>query len=268
MNKSTYGFNTFCTRSHLPLVQVLADSICQFSKYPITINCLNFKYDFNHPKIISKTIDTNKIYNLNCIYRHKWSTLLDSDYDITTMLDADMVVLPDIDQIFEDNKFNIADSQVPLFAKHPHNPFDNPMHSDSLYRMMAMITSNKPKMPYVYASGLIHKNHLYFVKNLVDIIDWFVSNNINPYIEDEGLLNCLLSKYEIAHSLDYNYFPNYTLYNDYITNTIDTSNEMYNTYTRHACPVKFYAFHGCKDPSVARLILDQVSNSLKLSHKI
>lgn len=258
MNKSLYGFNTFCTSSHLPLVQVLADSICAFSKHSITINCLNFEYDFKHPQIISKTINTNKIYNLNCIYRYKWSTLLNSEYDITTMLDADMIALPDIDQIFEDNILNISDSQAPLFAKHPHNPFDNPMHSDSLYRMMSMITSNKPKMPYVYASGLVHKNHHDFIQNLVDIIDWFVSKNINPYIEDEGLLNCLLSKYEIANSLDYNYFPNFTLYKDYLMDSIDTSQEMYNTYTRHSCPVQFYSLHGCKDPSIARLIFNQI----------
>jgi hypothetical protein len=173
------------------------------------------------------------------------------------MLDADMIALPGIDNLF-DNDYDYSNSRYPLFAVHPHNPFDNPMHKDRLFDMMQLFTSNKPKMPYVYASGVISKTHRLFIEEITECIDWFNKNNIPAYIEDEGILNCLLSKYEAKKNLGYNYFPNATLYQDYISNNLDNSVELYETYTKHKCPVKFYALHGCKNAREAQSIFDSI----------
>lgn len=263
MSQSSFGFNTFCTEQWLPIIKVLIDSVSFFSKYPITVNCINFKYDFNNSSVDSISIYDPNIRNYSHIYRYKWSSLLHSPYDTTVMLDGDMIVLPDIDHLFDDHADHLNSSEFPFFAKHPHNPFTNPVHAQNLKNMMSMFTSNEPSMPYVYACGIVGKHHLKFVKEIVDTIDYFHSHNAIPYIEDEGILNCLLSKYRVSYDLGYNFFPNSTLYNAFINNTIDIDQELYDTYTKFNCPVKFYALHGCKDQSLASYMLSEIKQKVK-----
>ncbi len=259
---NNFGFNTFCTRNWLPLVEILIDSICSFSEYPITVNCINFDYDFKNTQVISKKIRDTGIITNSHLYKYKWSTLLDSTYDLTVMLDADMIALPEVDKLFYENVNRIASCQFPLFAKHPHNPFENPIHKYHLKNILDMFTSNQPSMKYVYACGLVIKNHKSFIQEIIDSIDLFHKNNSIPYIEDEGILNCLLAKYQVNYDLGYNFFPNSTIYKDYISNNIDNSFELYESYLKLNCPVKFYCFHGCKDPNEAKNILENIKNKI------
>ncbi len=261
--RTSFGFNTFCTEQWLPLIKILIDSISSFSKHPITVNCINFKYDFNNDLVNSVSIYDSNIRSYSHIYRYKWSSLLDTPYDTTVMLDGDMIVLPGIDNLFYDHSAYLSTLNFPLFAKHPHNPFTNPVHAQNLKNMMSIFTTNEPSMPYVYACGVIGKHHIKFVKEIVDTIDYFHSHNAIPYIEDEGILNCLLSKYKISYDLGYNFFPNSTLYNAYINNKIDTDQELYDTYTKFNCPVKFYALHGCKNQSLSSDMLSTIKEKTK-----
>lgn len=252
-------FNTFCTEKWMPLASVLADSILEFSKYELVINCINFDYVSNNPRIIAKKIKAD-IKSLNSLYRYKWSTILDQDFDMCIMLDADMIALPYIDEIVDDT-YDYRDEPYPLFAPHPHDPFTNPMHSRYLSEMMKIFTDKTPAMKYVYASGIIFKKQIHFIKEMVGAIDWFNVNNIPAYIEDEGILNCLLSKYSVSKNLPYNYFPNYTLHKDYLANNLEHSKELYDSYLRNGCSVKFCSLHGCKNPELAKQILtDTISN--------
>jgi hypothetical protein len=109
-----YGFNTFCTKEWVSVVEILAESISLFSKYPLIINCINFNHNFKDPKIITKTINAD-IGNLSHVYRYKWSSLLTSDFDITVMLDADMIALPHIDNLFYENNNLISIKNLLIF---------------------------------------------------------------------------------------------------------------------------------------------------------
>lgn len=260
MSEFSFGFNTFCTEQWLPIVKVLVDSVSFFSKYPITVNCINFKYNFNNRLVDSISIYDPNIRTHSHIYRYKWSSLLHTPYETTVMLDGDMIALPGIDNLFYDHANQLNSLDFPLFAKHPHNPFTNPIHAQNLKNMMSMFTTNDPSMPHVYACGIIGKHHLKFVKEIVDSIDYFHNNNAIPYIEDEGILNCLLSKYKVSYDLGYNFFPNSSLYNAFISDTTHTDQELYETYTKFNCPVKFYALHGCKDQSIASDMLSKIKN--------
>jgi hypothetical protein len=253
-----YGFNTFVTKNWLPLAEVLVDSIVSFSKYKITINCINFEHDFNHNQVISKTINIDNL-NFYSICMAKWMSLLDNPYDICAILDSDMVATKEIDNLFYENENKIKNSKFPLLAKHPHNPFSNPMHIENLKNLCSFFSKNSPKMNWVYACGLVSQDHKHFISELVDNISAFHKRGIQTYIEDEGILNALLTKYEVSEDLGYNHIPNSTLINAYINNDM-TDKDLYESYLKNNCPVKFYLLHGCKNPTLAKSLLQQIKN--------
>lgn len=253
-----YGFNTFVTKNWLPLAEILVDSIVSFSKYKITVNCINFEHNFNHDRVVSKTTNIDNL-NFYSICMIKWMSLLDNPYDICAILDSDMVATKEIDNLFYDNEDKIKNCKFPLLAKHPHNPFSNPIHAENLKNLCSLFSPNIPKMNWVYACGLISQHHKNFISELVNNISYFHKRGIQTYIEDEGILNALLTKYEVSEDLGYNHIPNSTLINAYINNDMEDT-ELYDSYLKNSCPVKFYLLHGCKNPLIAKSLLQQIKN--------
>lgn len=254
MKNTSYGFSTVLTENWLDLCNVLIDSILKFSKYNITINCINFYHNFDNPRISSKQININNL-DWNTVCMSKWKSLNELPYDITLMIDCDMIALPDVDLVFEENVEKLSNSKFPLFCKHPHNPFTNLNHKDHLQRLINKFSDNQPKMKYVYAHGLFSKQHDFFIKEFISNIDYYLSTGM-PYCGDEGLLNALLVKYQVSQDIGYNYMPNTDLINTYLK--IDNDTKLYETYINHGCPVKFYLLHGCKDYSISRNILNKI----------
>jgi alpha-N-acetylglucosamine transferase len=253
-----YGFNTFLTIECLPLVEVLIESILDFSKYSIVVNCINFTHDFKEERVKTNTINLD-CPTFNAICMIKWLSLLNNPYDICAILDADMIATKEIDLLFETNEQKISNSKFPLFAKHPHNPFSNPMHEEHLKNLCKYFSGNTPKMKWVYACGIVAKHHKDFLSELASILYSFYEQGLSPYMEDEGLLNALLTKYEVNEDLGYNHIPNasLSLIKAYIKNNLEDK-ELYETYLKNNCPVEFYLFHGCKDPIEARNIYYQI----------
>lgn len=259
MNKN-YGFNTFVTENWLPLAEVLVDSIISFSKYPITVNCINFDYKFNNPRVTTKVVNLQH-QSFDAVCSVKWSSLLDNPYDICAMLDADMIATADIDELFETNT-KVLSANYPLFAKHPHNPFENPMHKDNIKFLCSVFSEYSPKMKWVYACGLVAQHHKNFIEELLESWNYYIGlYGSSPYIEDEGLLNAILTKHQVDLDIGYNYIPNSDLFKAYIDD--DSNNkQLYETYLKYDCPVKFYLFHGCKDPALAKNILKQIKEKV------
>lgn len=259
-----YGFNTFVTESWLPLAKILVESIISFSEYPITINCINFEHDFNSDRVTSKTVNIDNV-NFYSICMIKWQSLLNNPYDICAILDSDMIATKEIDMLFENNCIKIKESKFPLLAKHPHNPFENIMHKSALQNLVSIFSNNKPKMKWVYACGLMASHHKWFISELVDNLKYFHDQGKTTYLEDEGMLNALLTKYQADEDLGYNHIPNFTLANAYINNNVNDI-ELHETYLKNNCPVKFYILHGCKNPDIAYDILQQIK-SYKITEK-
>jgi hypothetical protein len=256
--KYNYGFSTVLTEDWLSLAKVFIDSILYFSKYPITINCLNFDHNFKHDRVVSRRIDINPL-NWNTVCMTKWIAMNEMPYDSTLMVDCDMIALPDVDSIFETNQTKLQQSEFPLFCKHPHNPFEDIKHKNHLQQLINIFTNNKPKMKYVYAHGLFNKKHKWFIAEFLSLIEEYLSTGI-PFCGDEGLLNILLTKHQLNQDIGYNYAPNTSLSLDYINNSISDSKQLYESYLQFNCPVKFYLLHGCKNPTIAKSLLQQIKN--------
>jgi len=250
------GFVTFCTANWVSILDNLVESVLEFSKYDITVYSINFNYQHHSSRVKSKTIFTqNESYYEIC--KQKIFATLDCDYDIGLILDSDMIVTDKIDNIFDENLDKIINSEFPLCSKHPNNAFESA--KDIMRQHLDIFTPEIPKMSYVYASYLFSNKNKWFFKEVLDEM------NKREYIigNDEMIINCLLTKYNVDYDIGYNYLPNG------IPNTIDSyiydnlsDDEINNKYINYNIPVKIYMFHShqIKDSVYTKEIINKIKN--------
>lgn len=237
-----YGFVVFLTEGWIPIITNLLNSVIAFSKYPIEVGCINFDHDFGNSRIKSKRIDMPNPDFFN-ITKCKLIACIQTRFDIALLLDGDMIATCDIDKIFEDNEERIQRYTIPLFAKHPHNPFERYDH------IIRSLTTKKPKMKWVYSNYLFTKEQTWFLQKALDIMNKVPECGHDFYypVPEESVLNALLAEHEVDYDLGYNYFPNgfKTVVDSYLgINPAEGKKHIYECYTQYACPVVFYAFHG------------------------
>ena len=252
------GFVIFLTKNWLEIINNLINTVIEFSVYDIEVNCINFEHNFNNNRIKSKTItiENNDFFNIT---KCKIISTINSDFDIGLLLDGDMIVTQDIDKIFEDNETIIQNCKCPLFAKHPHNPFNQYMH------IISKIINKPPKMNWVYSNYLFTKQQKWFFQEVLDYMNGVEYQDHHFYlpVPEESILNALLIKYDIDYDLTYNYFPNgYDSVIEYYINNNNTEGEKHikECYLDNNCPVKFYAFHGhqIKDIEYTKKVIEKL----------
>lgn len=284
---TTFGYTSFCTADWVPLTKVMLESFLEYSKYDITVNCVNFEWKIDHPRVKTKTLLVDRLDRMN-LFRQKWVSALNCDYDVSLLIESDMIANKDVDDIYEKNAERIATSKFPLFCKHPHNPFSPitcPLGGD-LRNFISNFCSNKPKMNYVYANCLFHRNNnRWLFDELISWLTYCSSKNIHIPCEDEGMLNALLTNHQLDYDIGFNYLPNTPMIEDYIrygSNT-DVSDELRDAFVKKNCsvsfdlldpdarqsmmekmksdcPIRFNIFHGCKNPTTAFQFFQQLKS--------
>jgi hypothetical protein len=245
------GFVTFCTENYIGIMDNLVESVITFSKYDIIIYSINFDYKNDSSRVTVKRVDLDAMTYFN-ICKMKIFASIDCGLDAGLILDGDMIVTNQIDNIFDDNLERVLNSNFPLFAKHPHNPFVRIDYSNIVKRY----TSKNPKMKWVYASYLFSKRNIWFLERVYNEM-----KSINHQIgEDELIINSLLTEYEVNYDIGYNYLPNGLdeMINIFFGRVKDTVEN--NPYLQHDCPVKFYMFHGhkCKDVVEGKKLIEEI----------
>jgi hypothetical protein len=255
------GYVIFLTKDWLPIVQNLIESVLLFSKYKIEINCINFNYDFTNERIKSNLINLDNPDFFN-ITKCKIISTINSEFDIGLILDGDMIVTKDIDKIFSDNEHRIKKCDFPLFAKHPHNPFDRYRHITSF------VSNSQNKMKWVYSNYLFAKHHKWFFTETLNYMNSIPENQHDFFypVPEESILNALLSKYEVDYDLGYNYFPNglKCVIDNYVNHDENGEKHIQETYLNYDCPIKFYAFHGhdLKNIEYGKQVIKQIQNKI------
>ena len=255
------GFIIFLTDNWLPIINNLVTSVLAFSKYDIEVNCINFNHDFKNERILSKTIHINNMNFFN-ITKCKIISSIETKFDFALLLDGDMIVTDKIDQIFDDNEEKIKNCKVPLFTKHPHNPFQQWKH------ITALVCDKPPKMKWVYSVYLFTTEQKWFLSEVLDIMNTISIQNreyLFPTVPEESIINALLAKYDIEYDMGYNYCPNGL--SDVVDYYCDETNEkgkkhIKECYLDYECPVKFYAFHGhdVKNLDYGKTIINRLIN--------
>ena len=247
------GFVTFCTENYTDIMDNLVESVLSFSKYNIIVYSINFEYKHESNRVIVKRVDLETLTYFN-ICKIKIFASIDCGLDVGLILDGDMIVTNQIDNIFDENLERVSNSEFPLFAKHPHNPFVRNDYTN----MVKRYTSKPPKMKWVYASYLFSKKNVWFLEKIykeMEIID-------NQIGEDELIINSLLTEHEVNYDIGYNYLPNglnemIDIFFGRVENTVEN-----NPYLQHDCPVKFYMFHGhlCKNVEQGKKLIEEIKS--------
>ena len=199
MNK---GFCTVVTEDWLDIAKNLIDSVMTFSEYDIAVTCINFDHDFGNDRVISKRKDITKPTYFN-ICRIKPFACLNSPFDTTLLLDGDMIVLPNIDNIFDDQK-HVEETEYPLCAQHPHDPSHKFRKS-----LSSCGTEKTPRMKWVYANYIFTKKHDWFFYRILDIMEKYAHLDRIPggTMGEEAAVNAVLADVEADTNMGYNYFP-------------------------------------------------------------
>ena len=253
------GYVIFLTHDWLPLVSNLIDSVLLFSKYEVEVNCINFEYNFNNSRIKSKTINIQLLDFFN-ITKCKIHATLNTEFDIALLLDGDMIVTPDIDKIFSDNENKIQECKFPLFAKHPHNPFDRWNH------IVSRISTKSPKMKWVYSNYLFSTKQKWFFEEILKIMNNIpdIEHSLYYPVPEESIINALLAEHEVDYDLGYNYFPNgfINVINEYLYGDEEGKYHIKTNYEDYDCPVKIYAFHShdIKNVDYGKIVIQKLYN--------
>ena len=251
------GYVSFVNSSWLGLSNILVDHINEFSKYKIQLFTINCDADFDYPCLIKRRIDLPS-ENPRTICYTKILASFDNVFDFGLILDGDMIPLPNIDSIMDEN-LKFANYTYPVCAQHPHSPHKKPCVISSLNKVKSVLGLSKQINKYVYASYLFSKSNFSFLRKCFDACLYLEKRGIAPINSDETVLNVMLSELGDYEDIGHNYLPNYYAYPDFISGKHDS--EHIKNYTGYGCNLKFSILHGCKDIGIAKQYSDLVKST-------
>lgn len=234
------GFVTYINsnKKYLDLSNIMIESVLKFTDLKIEVNAINFDYSHDSNRVISKRINTpNESFNIICF--SKILACIQSEFDYGLQLDADCIVTPEIVKVFNQENYTNINGYV-LAPKHPQYP----THSEHLIKYF-----NAPQtQPYVHASTfLFNASSKNFLIETYNNCHNALNNGIFLPAQDESILNVTLWKHKVIDKyLDY-IDPYYEIFLNR-----QTEKQFYDK------EVKYYICHGCKDPSLAKSILNQI----------
>ena len=243
------GFVTLATSNYFPLLEILLDSVAEFSTRPIVVVGVNADVPFStekYPFMIKKRYNLKGPINaLNTIrvktYFAKAEVILDSGLQHGIYLDADTILNETCDELFENCQRHMTYPLCPL-----HRVGDR-FEEDALREVMGVTETT---MPAIHAPIIIFSEQC---KPFIN--EWHSCNVLYGHLAkhyDEGVLSVLLWKYKINDYLRI-CDPIYHLAEDYLNGGTEM-HENYG-YRNWIGKIDFHTFHGCKEPEKAREIL-------------
>ncbi|CAN5167237.1 hypothetical protein BH09DEP1_BH09DEP1_7840 [soil metagenome] len=239
------GFVTFATENYFGLLEVMIESIHQFSTRPVVAFGINVDIPFSaerFPRLIKKRIDN---YDGD-IYAQKPRIMLESGINYGVYLEADDIANQGIDTLFE---WAHQARDYPLCPV----PGWDPNNQASI--MKALGVTHK-SMQYIHAHVIFAQSCKEFIKEWYDACVKFDRMAGNA---DETVLNVLLWKYGAAQALPV-YDPYFEAYEGYLQ-------DVHPPYRFPFDELYYYSFHGCKDIGKARQILADLVAHAKISNK-
>jgi len=249
---SKKGFVTFVNNNekYIKLNDILVESVLEFTDLNIEVNSINFDYKHSNPRVISKKIILNNEC-IDTIFYSKIYSSYSSDFEIGLQLDADIIVTPDVM-----NLFNCIDENY-QYIKGPKHPWNGPLTYSHLSIMNYLNVLNQSQ-PYIHADCyLFTKNSEPFLKEAYSIGMNMFLNDIHPINYDETILNALLWKNDVKDGFVdccdpyYEYFKNNIGMPTGIDCTPPYSTEL-------DFKINYYVCHGCKNYEESKLIFEKL----------
>lgn len=236
---------------YVKLVDVLVESVLDFTDYEIEVYGVNFDYNHSNKRVIPKKINLEN-ENFESICFSKIQSCISSDFDLTVHLDSDIVISGEIKKIFEE--FDINTSKY----KFPKHPWDGQLKHEHISCMNYMGTSKKTQ-PYVHAATFIFsKEAKDFFQEVYNVSQKMLTDGFHPINQDETILNCLLWKNSENNSFIDCYDPYYEFFKSKIglPSKYNHNSDIYSEIPNFN--VNYYLSHGCKNFEEAKEILEKL----------
>ena len=261
---NNYGYVCFTDQKYLELAKIIVDHINEFSKYKIQLFTINCDADFDYPCLIKTRVNfnyTNTDEKFRKVCYTKIYAAYNNVFDFGLILDGDMIPLPSIDEVI-DNNLKFINHTYPICSRHPDNPQKQPAMASGLKKLQSMFNCKHSIDKFVYSHFLFSKSMADFFDNWYKTCCYLERQGITPVDIDEGVLNVLLSEIPDYEDIGYNYMPDYQAYPDCITGKSES--KYIARYTANQCPLHFNILHGCKDNNIAK----EYSNTVKATKDI
>lgn len=235
------GFITFINNNdrYLKLNDILLESILQFTDLEVEVNSINFNYRHSNKRVISKKINLD-YENFHNICYSKILASLNTNFDIGLQLDADMIVTPEVKNLFNDIS---EDEEFILGSLHPHDPHNQ-------QNIIDFLNIKEKTQPYIHATYLFTKNSKYFLQECFNLSNVLTNKNIIPFNADETILNCMLWKYKKTKNYVTTYDPYYEFFQK-------SQKEIEPHYPENFI-INHYICHGIKDYFLAKNMFNQL----------
>lgn len=230
------AFVAFATENYFPLLEVLLESLQQFSTRPVVAWGINADIPFSFPHLIKKRLDVPAGTDM---YHLKPRIIRDSGIRYGVYLDADTVVNQEIDNLFALSR---------LGKHYPICPINSHAHYDEQPLMDALKVTVKT-IPYIHSSCIMFSNKCH------DFLDEWYQAGIRykdlALHSDERTLNVLLWKHNAHHYAPF-CSPFYGMVDCFLAGQkvprgFGSLEEFH-----------YYMFCSCKDPKQAREMLNKL----------
>lgn len=243
-NNMKKGFITYVNDSHyLELCKILVESVLKFSQYPIQVFCINFDYNFNNDKVFSTRIDISGNDHIS-IWNAKPKMAMSSMFDYGLMIDSDVIITKDLDKIFDEH--NPEDLTYPICPIHQHEVFAEKYFMD-------LFGLKERTQRWVHADAFLYSHKTNdFLNEWYKTNLYLQKNNTVPNVGDESVLNLLLWKHNQKNWYAEIFEPYYDLFYDCSRENLIKHGYEPDWNIRH------YMYHGCKNPTEAKEILEKI----------
>ena len=237
------GYLIYTNIKYLHLAQVLVDSLMEFSNYPIEITTTGFDFPKKDARIINKRHDeTDKYFSDVCYFKNLYMAAI-TDFDVSVVLDADMVVNTNIDDLME---LAIAHPRpYTLNAGHgcdPHNQEEG----------MEYAGVKVKSMPYVYSTYFSCSESKPFLKECWELSQTWKRNHFIPPNTGESILNIMLWANKVTEQVNC-WLPYIDVFSHYISQGNEpTPLDSY----YEGKELSYHVWHGQKDEVKAREMLN------------
>jgi hypothetical protein len=187
-SSSEKGFVVFTTANdpYFSLSQLLVDSLLRFSEHEILLAGVGFEPPSSSTRVKTVRLEADPRNKFD-IFLSKFRASLSSPFQLSVQLDADMIALRNVDEIFNQN---LGDLRFPSGAVHPGDP----RNQRNLMRHLGIGSSSQP---YVHGTYLFSTEAKQFLNECLDL-GLALKNKIRfqpwlrPHNWDETILNVKL----------------------------------------------------------------------------
>lgn len=228
---------------YISLLNILVESVINFSTKPIEVFSINFDYKHSSNRVINKRINLPRV-GFDTICYSKLYSSFKSEFNYGVQLDADFIITKKMDLLFDECK---KIGKLPLCSLHPQDP-------NNQQEIMNILNVKNKTQPYVHATYLFSDDTKDFLKECYEFSNYCLTNNITPKNYDETILNVMLWKNNANLWID----P-YDIYYEIFLKGKNIKNGYPDNFK-----LNFYSCHGQKNPDESIKILNMLIEKEKI----